>query len=146
MSEKRGEDEVDLTYCPRCGKLFNKNLRDVCNNCYQDLEKDYERCVEHLRLHKGLDIQQLSEDMEVSIKQITKWIREGRISLLNAPNLSYPCESCGTLIRNGHICDSCKARLQRDVRNANSTGLQQHNPDNVHKGAYQIGNRLNDRK
>ncbi|RKP47259.1 flagellar protein [Cohnella endophytica] len=124
--------------------MFSKNFREVCNNCHASLEKDYERCVEHLRQNKGLDITQLSEDMEVSVKQITKWIREGRISLLNAPNMSYPCESCGILIRDGHMCDNCKARLQRDVKNA--TGTLQHNPDEKHTGAYQIGNRLHDRK
>jgi flagellar operon protein (TIGR03826 family) len=138
---------VNLTNCPRCGKLFSKSFRDVCNNCHRELEKDYERCVEHLRLHKGLDIQQLSDAMEISIKQITKWIRDGRISMLNAPNLSYPCEICGTLIRESHMCDACKSRLQRDMKNANSTGLQQHNPDeHKHTGAYQINNRLRDRQ
>ncbi|MCD9022301.1 flagellar protein [Cohnella silvisoli] len=138
---------MNLVYCPRCNKLYAKTIREMCNNCYNELEKDYERCVQYLRENKGLNIQQLSDDTEISIKQITRWIREGRISLLNAPNLSYPCETCGTLIRDGHMCDSCKARLQRDVRNANSTGLQQHNPDeNKHSGAYQIGNRLKDRQ
>jgi flagellar operon protein (TIGR03826 family) len=138
---------VNLTYCPRCGKLFSKAFREICNNCHQQSEKDYERCVEHLRLHKGLDIQRLSDEMEISVKQITKWIREGRISLLNAPNMSYPCEACGILIRESNICDSCKNRLQRDMKNANSTGQLQHNPDeSKNKGTYQIGNHLNDRK
>lgn len=137
---------MDLTNCPRCGKLFNKNFRDVCNNCHLELEKDYERCSDHLRMNRGMDIQQLSDEMEISIKQITKWIREGRISLLNAPNMSYPCESCGTLIRDSHLCDSCKKRLQRDVKNAGSSGMLQHNPDDdKHKNAYQIGNRLHER-
>ncbi|MFC5469695.1 flagellar protein [Cohnella suwonensis] len=138
---------MNLTYCPKCGKLFSKSFRDVCNNCYALMEKDYERCVEHLRQNKGVDIQQLSDEMEVSIKQITKWIREGRISLMNAPNMSYPCESCGILIRDGHMCDSCKKRLQTDVKNASSRGMLQQNPDDAkNKRAYQIGNRLDDRK
>ena len=58
---------VDLSYCPKCGKLFSRNFRDVRNNCHQELEKEYEKCVEHLRKNKGLDIQQLSDEMEVSI-------------------------------------------------------------------------------
>ncbi|MFC4303445.1 TIGR03826 family flagellar region protein [Cohnella boryungensis] len=137
---------MNLTYCPKCGKLFSKSFREVCNNCYQQLEKDYERCAEHLRKNRGMDIQQLSEETEISIKQITKWVREGRISMMDAPNLSYPCESCGTLIREGHLCESCKKRLQRDVRNVSTTGRIQHNPDeDRNKGTYQIGDRMNDR-
>jgi len=137
---------MDLTYCPKCGRLFSKNFREVCNNCHQELEKDYERCAEHLRKNRGMDIQQLSEETEISIKQIARWVREGRISMMDAPNLSYPCESCGTLIREGHICENCRKRLQRDVRNATSPGGPRINPDEEkHRSAYQIGDRLQDR-
>ncbi|XID91016.1 flagellar protein [Paenibacillaceae bacterium WGS1546] len=136
---------MDLTYCPKCGKLFARNFREVCNSCHQLLEKDYERCAEHLRKNRGMDIQQLSEETEISIKQITRWVREGRISLMDAPNLSYPCESCGTLIREGHLCDGCKKRFQRDVKNASAAGPRV-NPDELkQRGAYQIGDRLHDR-
>lgn len=34
--------------------------------------------------------------------------------MINAPNLSYPCESCGTLIRENHICDTCRKRFEKD--------------------------------
>lgn len=135
---------MDLANCPRCGRLYAKNFRDVCTNCHQALEKDYERCVDYLRANKGLTIQELSDDTEISIKQITRWIREGRISLYNAPNMSYPCEVCGILIREGHICESCKGRFNRDVKNAEVT--IQHNPDEYKNGGtYQI-DRLKDRK
>lgn len=118
----------NLVYCPRCNKLFARHFREVCNNCHQELEKDYERCIEYLRKNKGLTIQQLSEDTEISIKQITRWIREGRISLMDAPNLMYPCEVCGTLIRESNMCDSCRGRLQKDMKNAQaqaSSALQE---------------------
>ena len=138
---------MNLVYCPRCDKLFSKQIREVCNNCHAEVEKQYENCVEYLRLNKGLNIQQLSDDTEISVKQITRWIREGRISLYNAPNMSYPCESCGMFIREGNICDSCKTRLNRDVKNATTKGIQQHNPDEAKRiSAYQIGKRLEDRK
>jgi Predicted transcriptional regulator len=118
----------NLVYCPRCNKLFAKHFREMCNNCHQELEKDYERCIEYLRKNKGLTIQQLSEDTEISIKQITRWIREGRISLMDAPNLTYPCEVCGTLIRESNMCDACRGRLQKDMKNAQaqaSSALQE---------------------
>lgn len=137
---------MDLANCPRCGKLFSKNFREVCQNCHQALEQDYERCNKYLRENKGLTIQELSDHTEITVRQITLWIREGRISLLNAPNMSYPCEVCGILIRDGHMCDSCKARLKNDVKNANSKGQLQFNPDEKNKSAYQIGNRLSDRE
>ncbi|WEK53906.1 MAG: flagellar protein [Candidatus Cohnella colombiensis] len=138
---------MDLVYCPRCGKLFARHFREVCNNCFQELEKDYERCVEYLRQHRGLNIQQLSDETEISIKQITRWIKEGRISLMNAPNMSYPCEMCGTLIREGHMCEGCKTKLQRDYKNAQSGKGPLHvNPDESRLGTYQKNDRPPDRK
>ncbi|WP_028608246.1 TIGR03826 family flagellar region protein [Paenibacillus harenae] len=105
---------MNLDNCPRCGKLFAKNFRDVCPSCLREIDKEYERCADYLRENRGSIITEVSDATGVSIKQITKFIREGRISMMNAPNLSYPCESCGSLIRENHICDNCRARLQRD--------------------------------
>lgn len=108
---------MNVANCPRCGKIFVKGFNDVCPNCVKDIELQYEKCVKYLRENKGAAIQELSEATEVSIKQITKFIREGRISIVNAPNMSYPCEVCGTLIRENTLCEPCRAKLVKDVRN-----------------------------
>ncbi|MCU6708447.1 flagellar protein [Paenibacillus sp. J5C_2022] len=107
---------MNLDNCPRCGKLFAKNFRDVCPVCMRDIDKEYEKCATYLRENKGAMITELSDQTGVSIRQITKFIREGRISMMDAPNLSYPCESCGVLIRENHLCDACRKRLTKDTR------------------------------
>ena len=109
---------MNLGNCPRCGRLYALNFRDVCSNCIKEMEQEYQICVEYLRENKGANIQQLSDATEVSIKTITKFIREGRISIENAPNMMYPCEVCGMLIREGHMCDSCRTRLTKDLAGA----------------------------
>ncbi|WP_342553047.1 TIGR03826 family flagellar region protein [Paenibacillus sp. FSL R7-0652] len=109
---------MNLGNCPRCGRLYALNFRDVCSNCIKEMEQEYQICVEYLRENKGANIQQLSDATEVSIKTITKFIREGRISIENAPNMMYPCEVCGMLIREGHMCDSCRTRLTKDLASA----------------------------
>ncbi len=108
---------MNLTYCPRCSKLFAKGIRDVCNNCVLEIEKEYERVAAYLREHKGAHIHEVSEATEVSVKQIAKFIREGRISTANMPNMAIPCEVCGLPIHEGTMCASCRSKLQRDVRN-----------------------------
>ena len=107
---------MNVGNCPRCGKLFAKGIRDVCPACLRDIDQEYQRCAEYLRENKGAIITELSDATGVSIRQITKFIREGRISIVNAPNLSYPCESCGTLIRDNHLCDECRIRLTKAAR------------------------------
>ncbi|REE84476.1 flagellar operon protein (TIGR03826 family) [Paenibacillus taihuensis] len=113
---------MNLDNCPRCGKLFAKNFRDVCGNCIKEIDTEYSVCSEYLRKNKGTDINELSDATGVSIKQITKFIREGRISLVNAPNLMYPCEMCGVLIRDHTKCDSCRAKLLTEVNKYRQNG------------------------
>ncbi|WP_139996956.1 TIGR03826 family flagellar region protein [Paenibacillus paridis] len=107
---------MNLDNCPRCGKLFAKNFRDVCPTCIRDIDKEYELCANYLREFKGSIITEVSDATGVSIKQITKFIREGRISIMNAPNMSYPCESCGSLIREHNLCDNCRHRIEKDKK------------------------------
>ncbi|ASA26525.1 TIGR03826 family flagellar region protein [Paenibacillus donghaensis] len=106
---------MNLDNCPRCGRLYVKNIMDLCQPCIKDLEHEYEICVNYLRENRGTNIQELSDATDISIKEITRFIREGRISIANAPNMMYPCEVCGTLIRDGHMCDNCRSRLRKDL-------------------------------
>ncbi|MBU5670945.1 TIGR03826 family flagellar region protein [Paenibacillus brevis] len=130
---------MNLENCPRCGKLFAKNFREICPACIKDIEREYELCLEYLRAEKTATIQEVSEATKVSIRQITKFIREGRISIANNPNMMYPCEVCGVLIREGNMCDSCRARLARDLSAAaREEGKFKASDENRGGGAYGI--------
>jgi flagellar operon protein (TIGR03826 family) len=109
---------MNLDNCPRCGRLYLKNVMDMCQPCVRELEHQYEICVKYLRENRGITIQELSDATDISIKEITRFIREGRISIANAPNMMYPCEICGTLIRESNMCESCRSRLRKDFTNA----------------------------
>ncbi|MFD2671995.1 flagellar protein [Marinicrinis sediminis] len=102
--------------CPRCGRLYNRASGDVCGNCIREIEQQYEKCLHYLRENKGSNIYEVSDATEVPVRQISKFIREGRISIMDAPNMGYPCEVCGEIIQTGGMCDNCRNRLTRDVR------------------------------
>lgn len=106
-----------LANCSRCDVLFVQGARDICPKCYQLVEQEYEKCAKFLRKreNRGSTIHQVSEATGVSVKQITKFIKEGRISVEGNPHLGYPCERCGTLIRAGNLCDSCISGLKHDI-------------------------------
>jgi flagellar operon protein (TIGR03826 family) len=106
---------LNLTNCPKCGKLMARNLRNMCPGCHQDIELQYEKCLKYLRDNRKASMSELSEATGVSTAQITKFIREGRISVAEAANLSYACEVCGGPIYEGHLCDPCRQRLVKDV-------------------------------
>ncbi|NMO96611.1 flagellar protein [Paenibacillus lemnae] len=127
---------MNVGNCPRCGKLYALNLRDMCINCQKEIEQEYERCVEYLRKERGATIHEVSEATGVSIQQITRFVREGRISTVEAPNMNYPCEVCGILIRESNMCESCRSRLTKEIRqvvtDSTSTDKQERSGD----GAY----------
>ena len=106
-----------LANCSRCDALFVQAVRDICPKCYQEVEQEYEKCAKFLRKreNRGSNIHQVSEGTGVSVKQITKFIKEGRISVDGNPHLGYPCESCGELILKGNICESCMRGLKHDI-------------------------------
>jgi hypothetical protein len=110
----------------------------------KELEHHYETCVEYLRKNKGTNIQELSDATEISIKEITRFIREGRISIANAPNMMLPCEVCGTLIREGHMCDSCRARLTKDLANAAKESTPAQQTQQRHDSAYRAVDKFRD--
>jgi len=137
-----GAMEVNLEYCPRCGKLFAKGFRDLCQACNKDIDLEYERCAEYLKKNRGITTQELSEATEVSVRQIARFIREGRISIANMPNMTYGCDSCGLPIREGHMCGPCKQRLTNDIRQQQTIDARTRKPDeNLGSGAYQIKER-----
>lgn len=111
--------------CPRCGKVFAKNFKSVCPSCLKEIEAEYGKCAAYLREHRGAAMQELSDATGVSIRQITNFIREGRISIADNPNMSYPCELCGAPVRDHTICTDCRNKLTRDINRMTSEEKQE---------------------
>lgn len=106
---------LNVANCPKCGKIMVKGFRTLCPNCHREIEEQYEACLKYLRQNKKCTLSELSDATGVSMGQITKFIREGRISIAELPQMSYECEVCGGPIREGHLCDACRTRLVKDV-------------------------------
>lgn len=109
----------NLDNCPNCGQLFVKGLRSVCNNCYKEVEKQFETVYRFLRNkeNRKSTIYEVSDNTGVTVSQIREFIREGRLRLAEFPNMGYPCERCGTnLITTGQLCDECKKFIDNEIR------------------------------
>jgi flagellar operon protein (TIGR03826 family) len=110
---------LNVGNCPKCGRIFDKKFRDVCPKCHQEVEDQYGKCIQYLRENRKCTLEELSKAVEVPMHLIAKFIREGRISLAQTPNMFYPCEMCGEGIRLGNICDTCRRKLIKDVNHMN---------------------------
>jgi uncharacterized protein len=100
-----------LSNCPKCGKLFLK-IRPICDECYQKQEEDFRKVSSHLWDYPGSNIQELSEATEVSVAQIRQFILAGRILMGQFVNLTYPCDNCGRMIKEGKTCSHCLENIK----------------------------------
>jgi flagellar operon protein (TIGR03826 family) len=138
---------MNVANCPKCGRVFVKsNLADICQACLKASDIQCEACIKYLRENRGISLQELSDQTEVPMATIIKFMREGRISVMSNRNISYPCEVCGTDIRERSMCDSCRQKLKKDVRNT----MEDHNREAALKQqdnqvSYKISDRLRDR-
>jgi len=115
---------LNVTNCPKCGRLMQKGFLSICPHCHKETEEQYEKCRKYLRENRKCTLGELSEVTGVSTSQITKFIREGRISIAELANMSYACEMCGNSIREGHLCETCRSKLAKDIRNSREDDLR----------------------
>lgn len=109
---------MDVRNCRSCGKLFNYiSGAPICSACAKVIEDKFASVKEYLYNHPGAGIQQISEEFEVSVSQIQKWIREERLSFAEDSLVGIECESCGANIKTGRFCKPCKDKLANNLSN-----------------------------
>lgn len=138
----------ELANCPSCGKVFVKTpMKTICGPCSKSVEEQLLKCIEYLRENKGATIYEVNEATDVPVKQIIQFVREGKISKLHAPNLTFPCEICGEPIQEGNICESCRQKLLKDVKIADENKERQNELERQQGHiSYNIRDRLKDRR
>ncbi|WP_226682063.1 TIGR03826 family flagellar region protein [Sutcliffiella horikoshii] len=100
-----------LDNCPSCGQIYVKNaFREVCETCYKEEEAKYQTVYKYIRQRENrtASMDQVVQDTGVEEYLIIKFIRKGRIQLVHFPNLGYPCDRCGRIIREDKLCQGCK--------------------------------------
>lgn len=109
---------MELANCSNCGAIFVKNsIRDICEKCYREEEEAFEKVNKFLkkRENRMASMIQVIEATGVSEDLILKFIRKGRIRLIQFPNLTYPCEKCGAPIQSGTLCKNCMTSLKEEL-------------------------------
>lgn len=103
---------MDVRTCRSCGRLFNYlQGPPICPACKKRLEEKFIQVRDYIREHESASIQQISDDNEVSVKQIKQWIREERLAFSDKSPVGIECENCGAMIRTGRFCEHCKSTL-----------------------------------
>jgi flagellar operon protein (TIGR03826 family) len=115
---------MELRNCPECGKIFTFIKTNLCPECKQIQEDQFETVKQYLLEHPKAHIQQISEDTGVSEKTISGYLRDGRIIASSEnKNLGLTCELCGEPITGGRFCFACGQKLTEGFRqSASQTG------------------------
>ena len=90
----------------------------MCDGCRKKLEQKFQEVKQYLDENPNASVNQVSEDNDVSVKQIKQWIREERLSLSEASLDGVTCEHCGRPIRTGRFCEKCKAAMANSFANS----------------------------
>jgi flagellar operon protein (TIGR03826 family) len=108
---------AELANCSRCGGVFVKTVRDICENCYRQEEEAFQKVYYFLRERKnrGATVLEIVEATRVEEELIFKFVKERRLTPKDFPGLTYPCERCGEDITEGKICTTCQQELKRDL-------------------------------
>ncbi|WP_227937246.1 TIGR03826 family flagellar region protein [Alkalihalobacillus deserti] len=109
----------NVANCPKCGKIFVKALRPICQHCYKEQEDQFDKVSTFMRKKQNRmsSIREVHEQTEVELTLIHQFVREGRLQTKSFPNLGYPCESCGEIIKEGRICGGCTANITTGLDN-----------------------------
>jgi flagellar operon protein (TIGR03826 family) len=105
---------MGLANCKNCGRLYNQAHRDICPVCIKEEDDKFIIIRNYLKDHRGASVYEVNEATEVETLTIIKFIREGRLSAFDNPNLNFPCEACSTPITEGRFCKPCTDRLKND--------------------------------
>ena len=127
-----------LSNCPRCGRLFDNTFKDICQQCARDEDKLYEKVRDYIKENRSCTIYEASEATEVSVKMITRFIKQGRIDIRNNPNMLYPCETCGEPIATGRFCNQCVEELHKGFSDALKRPSRSNANEEKRGGGYHI--------
>lgn len=107
---------MEVRNCKGCGKLFNYiGGTPLCPHCMKQLEEKYAQVKEYIYDNPGATINEVSEENDVSVNQIKKWVREERLSFSDDSPVGIACESCGKTIKTGRFCKECKIKVATEI-------------------------------
>lgn len=106
-----------LINCKKCGKLFMKKNRDICDACYEAQNKLAEEiCNYVLSLGKdSVSMAHIMETFNISSKEFETFFNNAKFVQIS-DKITVKCVRCGNEFKpgrkTGFICDNCLKKLK----------------------------------
>lgn len=121
-----GGNEMSITSCKRCGRLYNKTTSDICPDCVRQEEVTFNEIKLFLRTHENAGVDDVVEALGVDEELVIKFLREGR--LIASKKMTYPCAECGKPIQTGKFCPECLEKIVNTVNDIKTSLLKSNKP------------------
>lgn len=109
---------MDIRNCPMCGNMFQYVGSRVCPNCEKKLEDKLQEVKKYLEENNGASVSKTSEDCDVPVKQLRRWVREERLMFAPGVDTGLVCSQCGRPIASGTMCKECKEKMVKGFSDA----------------------------
>lgn len=106
---------MNISNCRRCGKMYSYSGKPICPDCVKKEDEDFEVARAYIKENPGCNIKSVSEETGISVKLLTKFLREKRIEFSDGSNVFISCESCGGPISSGRYCNNCLSKLGKEM-------------------------------
>jgi len=103
--------------CKICHRIIQENgLHEVCPSCRSQDEADFDLIRQYLYQHPYAKILEVATALNMSISRIKRYLREGRLEIVEENNLFLDCEACGRPIHTGKYCDDCLKQSSHEYK------------------------------
>lgn len=103
---------MELRACKNCKRLYNHfSGETLCPTCNSQLDEIYREVKRYIYDNPNTTIQEVAETFNITIQTLHRWIREERLEFASSSLVGLPCQGCGTTIKSGRYCESCKKSM-----------------------------------
>ena len=116
---------MDIRNCIYCRRIFKQvGGEKCCPACREEDEKNYSNVKEYLLEHKGASIYEVSSVLNIPVRRIQEYLREGRLEIIEEDNCLLKCERCGKPIKTGKHCNLCVIELKSELKKVLNSSAQ----------------------
>lgn len=115
-----GRFKEEIRTCKFCGGMFRYYGYGYgyCERCTPIDDEMFHRVKDYIWENGTVTMAVASEATGVSMKQITQYLRDGRLEIPEDSKIFIRCELCGTDIRYGRYCQECASRTLKGLTSA----------------------------
>ncbi|MGI6778705.1 MAG: flagellar protein [Acetivibrionales bacterium] len=103
--------------CSICGKLSEAyGFSSTCPDCFQKDMQTFDRIRQYLYENPHAHMFEVATNLQITISTIKRYLREGRLEIVEENNLFLRCIICGESIKAGYYCESCLTKSNHDYK------------------------------